>query len=127
MDRNSFIKLVTDYFSGVDGENQSQIDDTMHEDCLFSVETHGVYLNNRQDIHSMFKRLWQNHASVLHDQFIFTADPDHNRITAQFRVLNTHHDGSETLKSNCNIFTVRGDKFSAINVYMTGENTLNKT
>ncbi len=125
--RNKYIKLVIDYFAGVDGENQAHIDATMHDDCIFSVETHGVRLDNRGDIHAMFKRLWQHHASVLHDRFIFTVDPDQNRITAQFRVLNTHHDGSETIKSNCNVFTVKGEQFSQINVYMTGENTLDKS
>ena len=126
-DRENYIELVIAYFSGVDSENQSQIDATMHEDCIFSVETHGVRLDQRKDIHAMFHRLWQNHASVLHDQFLFTVDPDQNRITAQFRVLNTHHDGSETIKSNCNVFTIKDERFSQINVYMTGENTLDKS
>jgi hypothetical protein len=126
-DKGSFINLVIAYFAGVDSEDQIQIDATMHKDCIFSVETHGVRLDSRNDIHAMFHRLWQNHASVLHDQFIFTVDPDQNRITAQFRVLNTHHDGSETIKSNCNVFTIKDEKFSQINVYMTGENTLDKS
>ena len=41
--------------------------------------------------------------------------------------VETHDDGSQTHKSNCNFFEIRGGRFSHIAVYMTGENTLNST
>ena len=72
----------------------------------------------------MFRRLWQNHKSVRHDQFNFVTDTEHDRVAVQFRVTNTLPDGSLVFKSNCNFFVMRNGLFSAVNVYMAGANTL---
>ena len=52
--------LVLKYFKGVDEENISSVLDTLTEDCVFSIETHGIKLVGHDEITSMFKRLWKN-------------------------------------------------------------------
>lgn len=37
-------ELVLEYFKGVDEENIDAILNTLAEDCIFSIETHGVKL-----------------------------------------------------------------------------------
>ena len=75
----------------------------------------------------MFQRLWDNHATVCHMNFVYVPAPEDGRIAVRFDVVNTHSDGSQTHKSNCNFFEIRGGRFSHLAVYMTGENTLNST
>ena len=120
------ITQVKRYFTGVDAEDFETIASTMVDGCLFTVETHGVRLVGLQEIKAMFERLWTNHAAVRHYDFVYVPAPDWNQIATRFQVLNTHHDGSETRKSNCNFFELRGRHFSHIAVYMAGENTLDK-
>lgn len=120
------IALVTRYFTAVDGEDLQGVLATLTPDCRFTVETHGVHLNGLDEVTAMFRRLWANHKAVKHDQFRFVPDPVGGRITAQFRVENTEHDGSLTHKSNCNVFDIRDGQFAQISVYMAGANTLDR-
>jgi len=62
-------KHVLDYFRGVDQEDLPLILTTLCQDCLFSVETHGIVLKGHQEISGMFQRLWSEHKWVRHDQF----------------------------------------------------------
>jgi len=117
--------LVRQYFRGVDGEDLGEIFHTLCEDCVFTVETHNIHLRGRDQITTMFKRLWDNHESVRHDRFNFVCDPEAGRIAVQFRVTNTLEDGEQVFKSNCNFFVMRDGRFSQVNVYMAGDNTLN--
>lgn len=125
MTDEDMIALVAKYFGGVDHENFDEISETLSDDCVFSVETHGVRLNGLEDISGMFTRLWASHAAVLHKEFTYTADQKKGRIAAQFTVVNTETDGSLTYKSNCNFFQIENGKFSHVAVYMAGPNTLN--
>ena len=127
MTQQEMIDLVKRYFHGVDQEDFGAISETLTDDCVFTVETHGVKLQGIGEIERMFQRLWDNHAKVIHQHFVYVPAPDDGRIAARFAVLNTHHDGSQTHKSNCNFFEIRGRRFSRIAVYMAGENTLNST
>lgn len=124
MDRQDQIDLVTRYFAAVDGEDMDGLLGTLTPDCVFTVETHGVRLEGHAAISGMFRRLWDSHAAVLHHRFTFAPDPEGGRIAARFTVDNTEHDGSQTLKSNCNFFEIDGGLFTAVAVYMTGANTL---
>ena len=124
MTRADQTALVKRYFAGVDGEDIDALLGTLTEDCVFTVETHGVRLMGHDAIRGMFARLWSDHAGVLHHKFTFVPDPEGNRIAARFGVRNTHHDGDVVIKSNCNFFEVRGDRCSAVAVYMAGPNTL---
>lgn len=118
--------LVLQYFKGVDEKNIDAILKTLTKDCVFSIETHGVKLVGHEEITSMFKRLWKNHASVAHKEFYFVKDAMSNQIAVRFQVKNILHNGQIISKSNCNFFTLKGGTFSEVRVYMAGENTLNK-
>tara|TARA_B100001057_G_C22733725_1_gene904914 strand:+ start:228 stop:614 length:387 start_codon:yes stop_codon:yes gene_type:complete len=118
--------LVLKYFKGVDEENISSILDTLTEDCVFSIETHGIKLVGHDEITSMFKRLWKNHASVEHKDFYFVKDAMKNQVAVRFQVINILHNNQIISKSNCNFFTLKDGIFSEVRVYMAGENTLNK-
>ena len=118
--------LVLKYFKGVDEENISSVLDTLTEDCVFSIETHGIKLVGHDEITSMFKRLWKNHASVEHKNFYFVKDAMKNQVAVRFQVINILHNDQIISKSNCNFFTLKDGIFSEVRVYMAGENTLNK-
>ncbi len=124
MTKQEMTELVRRYFSGVDHEDFDVIRQTLREGCVFTVETHGVTLRGIDEISGMFDRLWSNHAAVCHRDFVFVPDPDANRIAVRFAVVNSHHDGSKTHKSNCNFFEIEDGKFKTVAVYMAGENTL---
>jgi ketosteroid isomerase-like protein len=126
MNEQEMTALVETYFAGVDGEDFDAIRATMTDECVFTVETHCVELTSLDEIRAMFDRLWASHASVQHTGFSHIVDVNRQRVSSQFKVVNTHHDGTLAHKSNCNFFDLRGDRFSRISVYMAGENTLNK-
>lgn len=92
MNEENMIALVERYFTGVDQENFDFIAATLDDNCVFSVETHGVKLTGLDAILAMFTRLWASHAAVLHKDFTYTAAPQSNRIAAQFTVVNTEQD-----------------------------------
>ena len=124
MPSDSLISLVERYFSAVDTEQLDQILALMTDDCIFSVETHGVILHGKLEITGMFQRLWSNHRAVRHHGFRYVCDATASRISVQFKVENTETDGTLTHKSNCNFFDVTDGRFSAVAVYMAGPNTL---
>ena len=126
MEKTDYEELVLDYFKGVDEENIDAILETLTEDCVFSIETHGIKLVGHKEIISMFKRLWKNHKSVEHKEFYFVKDPIGNQIAVRFQVKNVLRDDQIISKSNCNFFTIKDGIFSEVRVYMAGENTLNK-
>ena len=126
MEKTDYEELVLDYFKGVDEENIDAILETLTEDCVFSIETHGIKLVGHKEIISMFKRLWKNHKSVEHKEFYFVKDPNGNQIAVRFHVKNVLRDDQIVSKSNCNFFTLKDGIFSEVRVYMAGENTLNK-
>ena len=119
-------ELVLTYFRGVDGKNIDLIFDTLAQDCVFSVETHGVRLRGHEEIRGMFDRLWSHHAAVRHDQFHFVDAANGTDIAVRFRVTNTLPDSSLVYKSNCNFFTAAAGRFKEVRVYMAGENTLDR-
>ncbi|MDJ1015063.1 MAG: nuclear transport factor 2 family protein [Paracoccaceae bacterium] len=123
---NEGISLVEAYFSAVDGEDLKGVLKTLSEDCVFTVETHGVRLNGHAEIAGMFQRLWNMHRAVRHFSFVHVADPGRGRIASRFQVENTERDGSLVHKSNCNFFEITNGKFSSIAVYMAGPNTLQR-
>ena len=120
------IDLVRRYFAAVDGEQLDDILALLTEDCVFSVETHGVVLKGHTEIADMFRRLWGNHKAVRHHAFRYVCDQDSTRVSTQFQVENTELDGRLTCKSNCNFFDIVDGRFRAVAVYMAGANTLER-
>jgi uncharacterized protein (TIGR02246 family) len=124
MTSTDMIALVERYFAAVDAEDLPGVLATLTPDCVFTVETHGVRLQGHDQISGMFHRLWSDHAAVKHLDFTHVAAPDTGRIASRFRVENTETDRTLTHKSNCNFFSLDGDRFNAVAVYMAGANTL---
>lgn len=124
MKKAKIIALVEQYFAAVDGGNYRILSATLTDDCVFSVETHGVELRGLDEIKPMFHKLWSDHATVQHKDFVHVPAPDEGRVATRFQVVNTHHDGTLVHKSNCNFFEIRDGKFSRVAVYMAGPNTL---
>ena len=118
--------LVLSYFKGVDNEDFTTIQNTLSATCRLTVETHAVELNGHHEIKKMFKNLWKNNKSVLHHEFKFITDTELNKISVQFKVVNTKKNNMQIRKSNCNFFTIHKNLFTEINVYMAGENTILK-
>jgi hypothetical protein len=125
MTEEKMIALVNRYFSGVDQQSFDEIAATLSDNCIFSVETHGVRLQGYNEIATMFAGLWANHRAVEHKDFSYIVAPDIGRIATQFTVVNTELDGSYIYKSNCNFFSIVDNKFTHVAVYMAGPNTLN--
>lgn len=124
MTEKKMIALVSRYFQGADQQNFDDIAATLSEDCVFTVETHGVKLQGHAEIAAMFSWLWENHTAVEHKDFSYVVSPNCDRIATQFTVVNTELDGSLTTKSNCNFFRIQDGKFTHVAVYMAGPNTL---
>ena len=124
MSRDELIALVQRYFAAVDGEDIDALLETLTEDCVFTVETHGVRLQGHAQIAGMLQRLWDSHLAVRHWQFVYVPDAEGGRAAVRFQVENTELDGSLTHKSNCNFFELRDGRFAAVAVYMAGPNTL---
>ena len=118
--------LVLSYFKGVDGEDFEMIQNTLSKDCRLTVETHNVELNGLDEIENMFNNLWKNHKSILHHKFKFLTNTYSNKMSVQFKVVNTLQNDKIIRKSNCNFFTLNGNLFTEINIYMAGENTILK-
>lgn len=127
LDREGLVALVErDYFANVDARHIEAVLATMDSDAAFSVATHGVRHVGRDDeIRRMFERLYDEHAAVAHGEFVHVVDVERQSIASQFTVRNTEHDGSITVKHNCNFFHVEDGRFDRVVVYMEGENTLN--
>ena len=109
MKQDEMIDLVERYFDAVDREDFQAIGATLTDDCVFTVETHGVRLEGLDEIEAMFRRLWADHASVRHRDFVHAAvegsgdtraharpDTSGGRATGQHKgLLGGRHDGGE--------------------------------
>ena len=125
MDREKMIRLVETYFARVDSKDLEGILEMLTPDCRFTIETSALTFEGPEEaIRGMFERLFARWDKVWHGNFRHVADPGGGRAASQFDVRNTGADGHVHEKRNCNFFTFDGDRFSAISVYMSGENTL---
>lgn len=118
------VALVERYFAAAD---RMDVDATLacfEPDATFTIATFDTTFTGRDSgIRGMFERLNQRYARIWHGQFDHVVQaPD--RIASRFRVENTLHDASVRVKNNCNFFRVRGERFSAVQVYMSGDNSL---
>ncbi|NCX70568.1 MAG: hypothetical protein EBW86_08230 [Rhodobacteraceae bacterium] len=86
--------LILKYFKAVDDQDLDSILATLHPNCSFSVETHGVKLIGQKEISQMFHRLWRNHKSVKHENFYFVNDALNGSVAVRFNVINELKDGT---------------------------------
>ena len=75
MTKQQMIDLVERYFQGVDVMDYGAIAETLDGECVFTVETHNVRFQGIAEIERMFRRLWDDHAAVSHQDFIFAIIP----------------------------------------------------
>ena len=93
-------------------------------DATFTIATFNtIYQGRDTGIRSMFERLNSRYSRVWHGSFDHVVQVP-TRIASQFRVENTLKDGSLSVKNNCNFFSIRGTRFDAVQVYMSGDNSL---
>ena len=116
--------LAERYFAAVDRMDLQATLDCLAADARFTIATYNtVYTGRDTEIRAMFERLFARYARVWHGDFDHVVQwPD--RIASRFRVENTTFDGQLLVKNNCNFFTVRGDRFEEVFVYMSGDNSL---
>jgi ketosteroid isomerase-like protein len=119
------VTLIETYFSAVD---RKDVDGTLAcfaPDARFAIANHGVSYKGRElQIRGMYERLNERYAKVWHGDFTHTVDLAAQRVASRFRVENITHKGEKLVKNNCNFFEVRDGLFTAVYVYMTGENSL---
>lgn len=124
LDSAELIALVERYFASVD---QMDVEATLacfEPDATFTIATFDtVYRGRDTGIRGMFERLNSRYSRVWHGNFDHVVQAP-NRVASQFRVENTLLDGSLRVKNNCNFFSVRGARFDAVQVYMSGDNSL---
>ncbi len=119
------IALVERYFAAVDAKDLDGTLATCAPDCCITVETASVQHRGRDlEIRKMFERLFEHFDTIWHGNFHHVADEEAGTIASQFLVRNADYDGARQEKHNCNFFHVENDHFSAVSVYMSGENTL---
>ncbi len=116
--------LAERYFAAVDRMDLQATLDCFTADARFTIATYNtVYTGRDTGIRTMFERLFARYARVWHGDFDHVVQlPD--RIASRFRVENTTFDGQLLVKNNCNFFTLRGDQFEEVFVYMSGDNSL---
>jgi ketosteroid isomerase-like protein len=124
LDSAQLVALVEHYFASVD---RMDLDGTLacfEPDATFTIATFNtIYQGRDTGIRSMFERLNSRYNRVWHGNFDHVIQSP-ARVASQFRVENTLLDGSLSVKNNCNFFSVRGTRFDAVQVYMSGDNSL---
>lgn len=123
-DGTALVALVERYFAAVDRQDLDGVLDCFVPDARFTIATFDtVYTGRDTGIRGMFERLNGRYARVWHGDFDHLVMPPH-RIASRFEVRNTLFDGSLRVKHNCNFFWVRDGRFEAVEVYMSGDNSL---
>ena len=118
------VALVERYFAAVDRMDLEATLACFEPEASFQIATFDTLYQGRDTgIRQMFERLNNRYSRVWHGQFDHVVQPS-GRVASQFRVENTLLDGSVRIKNNCNFFSVRADRFVAVQVYMSGDNSL---
>ncbi len=124
MTRDEMIAVAEAYFAALDAFDVSALCAVLSEDCVLSIETHGIVHTGRAAIADLFGTRWKEAAlTAVHHDFTHTADPQAGRIASSFTVTYSGP-GAPEPKSNLNVFTVQGGLITAIRIYMSGANTV---
>ncbi len=125
LNETQLIALVEKYFAAVDRKNVADTLACFAPNARFGIANHGVLYEGRDtELKGMYERLNERYAQVWHGQFSHTVDVKAQRIASRFRVENITHQGEKLIKNNCNFFELNAGLFSAVFVYMSGENSL---
>jgi len=124
LNSTEMVALVERYFASVDRMDLDATLACFEPDATFTIATFNtIYQGRDTGIRSMFERLNSRYSSVWHGNFDHVVQVP-TRVASQFRVENTLKDGSLSVKNNCNFFSIRGTRFDAVQVYMSGDNSL---
>ena len=122
---SQLVALVEGYFSAVDRKDVEGTLICFAANAQFAIANHGVFYEGREiQIRGMYDRLNERYAKVWHGDFTHTVDVAAQRIASRFRVENITHEGEKLVKNNCNFFELKYGLFTAVYVYMAGENSL---
>jgi len=117
------IALAKAYFTALDAHDATALADTLTEDAVLTIETHGVSYEGRAAIVELFSDRWWGPIHAVHHDFTHTPGTRHGRIASQFTVTYSGP-GAPMPKSNANVFTIADGRISRIQVYMSGQNTI---
>lgn len=113
------------YFGNVDAKNLDAVLACFNEDAVFTVQSSfTVHTGRDTGIKSMFERLFDTYARILHTDFEVIADSAGQSVSARFRVELDHRNGSHTKLMNVNQWYLVNGKFQRVFVWMSGENVL---
>ena len=115
--------LVMRYFTALDARDPDALAATLAEDCIVTIETHGITYDGRAAIRDLFATRWEGPPRAVHHDFTHTPSASAGRIASQFTVTYSGP-GAPEPKSNANVFTMIDGKITRIAVYMAGANTI---
>jgi ketosteroid isomerase-like protein len=122
--RARLVHLAEAYFAAVDRMDVAATLACFAPDARFTIATYNtVYQGRDGELRGMYERLNTRYAKVWHGDFDHVVEGP-ERIASRFRVENLTFEGQTLVKNNCNFFRLRGDLFSDVFVYMSGDNSL---
>jgi ketosteroid isomerase-like protein len=122
--RARLVHLAEAYFAAVDRMDLAATLACFTPDARFTIATYNtVYQGRDSELRGMYERLNTRYGKVWHGDFDHVVEGP-ERIASRFRVENLTFEGQTLVKNNCNFFRLRGDLFSDVFVYMSGDNSL---
>ncbi|WP_084583858.1 nuclear transport factor 2 family protein [Sphingomonas azotifigens] len=123
--RDALIDLaIQKYFAQVDRKNLDAVLDCFHDNAMLTTQTSFDRHVGKDQIRRMFVDLFESWTTIVHKDFVITADVANGRISASFEAVLTNADGQVTRLFNTNFWRIRGDRFQEVYVYMSGANVL---
>lgn len=123
MTDDELTSLAMHYFAALDARDPDALAETLAEDCVVVIETHGITYSGREAIRDLFSTRWEGPQQAVHHDFTHTPSAGTGRIASQFTATYSGPDAPPA-KSNANIFTMADGKITGIAVYMAGANTI---
>lgn len=125
LDRAALIDFATRrYFGAVDRKDLAATLDCFQDEALFTVQTSFTCHAGKAAIERMFIDFFGAYETIVHKDFVVTADDGNGRIAACFEAVLTAADGSVTRLHNTNFWRLRDGRFQEVHVYMSGTNVL---
>jgi ketosteroid isomerase-like protein len=125
MTETEAITLAEAWFAALDAFDAQALAETLTDDCVLTIETHGVRTEGRAAIVDLFATRWAGEGPrARHHTFTHTPAPAHGRVASQFTVTYKQGGAAVDEKSNANVFTLRDGRIAAVQVYMAGANTI---
>ena len=125
LDREGLAELALEqYFANVDAKNLDAVMDCFHDNAMLTVQNVFVVHDTKDAIRRMFIDFMASFETIIHRDFVCTIDEKNGRMAASFVAELIDAQGNTTLLHNTNFWRIRGDKFQAVYVYMSGDNPL---